>query len=220
MKIAWRVIAGFLFLTLLIAIQFLYWLNPVTFVDIIHYKDQLIFLIRNQPMLFGLIYASLYALSIVAGIPISATIGGGYLFGIGKGLLYTLIGLIVGTITLCALVRYIFKDWVQQQYKKMLKPFNKELKQYGMHYIIMTHMIPFMPSFLPHIAMSITSIPFWQLISMNIVGALPLTLVYTVAGSYIHSLHSLKELMFFIVLISGLLAALYIFVLMYRRMLK
>src|SRR5690606_38685803 len=109
------------------------------------------------------------------GIPISATVIGGYLFGWKLGFVYSMTGFLFGTTILCLLVRYVMSDWIQERYKNELEPFNKELKKYGLHYIIIAHSIPFMPSFFLNLAIGISSMLFSKLMLFNAIAAIPLT---------------------------------------------
>jgi len=216
MKIKWQVVVTIIFVVLLIGIQLAYWFNPISVSDIIDFRDELIRLINEYPVTFASLYISLYALSIIFGIPVSATIIGGYLFGILLGIVYSMLGIAIGSTILCSLVRYVIGDWVQSRYKDELEPLNEELEKYGMHYIVLVHMIPFMPSFLPHIATGISKIPLYWIIILNVMGALPLTCYYSAAGAYIHHINSFESFIFYVGIFSILLGILFILARFYR----
>lgn len=217
MKFAWRSLAIVIFIILLLGIQIFYWIDPVTVSDIIQLRKELLSWINQHYIISALIYISSYTISIIFGIPISATVIGGYLFGIIKGIIYSIIAITLGTIILCSLARYVLRDWIQKRYKKQLEPFNKEIKKYGLHYIVMVHIIPFMPSFLPHIATGISTISLPKIIGINILGALPLTCVYTIAGSYIHQLDSMRDIIYYFSIFGSVLGIFFLLSIIYRR---
>lgn len=217
MKFVWQSLVAFLFIIVLLLVQITYWINPLNLSDVIIIRAELLHFVHQYPVLSSSIYIFSYTLSIIFGIPISATIIGGYLFGILHGILYSMISVVLGTIILCSLVRYAFGDLLQKRYKKQLEPFNKELEKYGLHYIVIVHVIPFMPSFLPHIATGISAIPLYTIIGINIIGALPLTCLYVIGGASLHYLHSLKEFIFFVGIFGLILGLLFLAAMLYRR---
>lgn len=206
MKIVWQNIVAIFFITLLILIQIVYWTNPATLSEFIKIKDQLLLFEKDYPIFSGFLYIGMYALSIIFGIPISMTIIGGYFFGIITGIAYSLLAIALGTTILSCLVRYVMRDWVQKKYGNQLDPFNKEIKKYGLYYVLMIHVIPFMPSFLPNVVMSVSSTSLYKVIGINVIGAAPLTIVYVVAGSYLHTLNSLNDFILYMSIFGGIIA--------------
>lgn len=198
MKLDWRSAVALLFLCILCFIQFAYWIDPITLSDIVAIRDSLISYIQQFPVAAIFIYIGFYTISIIFGIPISSTLIGGYFFGVFWGVVYTFIAFILGSIVLCVLARYILRDYIKERYKKELQLFNKFLKKYGFLYLVIIHALPFVPSFLPHIAAGLSSLPLYSIIVANVIGALPLTIIYSAAGSYLHSLSSLRFLMIYL----------------------
>lgn len=193
MKFEWRTIVAIVFFFFLFMMQIAYWIDPITLADIVAVRDALVHYVHQFPVLSVFIYISCYTVTIVFGIPISATIIGGYFFGAWWGTLYTFFAICLGSIILCSVSRYVLYDWIQKRYKKELGPFSKSIESYGIIYVAMIHALPFVPSFLPHIVVSLSSLPLYNIIIANSVGALPLTFFYAVAGSYLHSLSSLRS---------------------------
>lgn len=216
MRVFWRAVTVLLFIALLVCVHIWYWLDPVSLADIIKMRDAILLWVDQHAIAAALCYTGAYILSILFGIPISATFIGGYLFGFIHGLMYSLIGVIIGTFILCSFVRYVVGKWVQQWYGDQLEPFNKEIERFGVYYIAMIHAMPFMPSFLPHIAASISTLSLAGIITANIIGALPLMCVYTFAGSSIHMIDSVRDIVYYVAVFVGTLAAVFVGVMRYR----
>ncbi len=206
MKFVWQNIVAILFVILLVLIQITYWINPITLSDFIKIKDQLLFFSNHYPLFASVVYMSMYVLSIIFGIPISITIIGGYFFGIIHGIAYSMLGVLIGVTILGSFVRYVMHDWVQERYGDELDPFNKEIEKYGLYYVLMIHSIPFMPSFLPNIAMSLSSMSLYNVIGVNVIGAVPLTVIYVIAGAYLHNLNSLNDFILYVSIFGGIIA--------------
>ena len=217
MNISWQSLVTISFLVILLIIQLLYWYNPLTISQFIQAQNYIFSLIYTYPLISSLLYIMLYTGSILFGIPISATIIGGYFFGMWLGILLSLISMIIGTTILAFFSRYVMNEWLKEQYGEQLKPFKKELDKYGLHYMVMIYAIPFMPGFLPTVAISLSSYPLYQIILVNIASAFPLTLIYTAAGAYIHTLNSLHDFTWYAVIFGCLFALLFGAVLLYRR---
>ena len=203
----WRSVVSIFFILALIAMQIVYWINPVTLYDVLDLRHWLFSFIDHNPQLSALVYILFYILSIVFGIPISITIIGGYFFGALNGFIYSIISILIGTTALCFLARYVLRDWITQRYQKQLEPLQKEIEKYGLVYIVFIHMLPFVPSLLPHLAAGISSIPLYQIVGANVVGALPLTLIYSVAGTYIHQIGSWQSFMVYVAIFGALIAS-------------
>lgn len=206
--IPWRiwVIAGLV--VLLVSIQIVYWFNPVTFKDIIAMNTALFHFIENHWLWAVVLYILLFTTIVIFGIPISMTLVGGYLFGFWYGAIFTLIATLLGIMILCATIRYVIGNWIQQHYASRLKPFNRQLEYYGSFYILLIYIVPFMPNFLVHLAAAISTIALYKIFMANVVGALPSTVAYAYLGAYAHHIDSFATLIEYVVLVSILLGIL------------
>lgn len=216
MRINWKIISLLIFLLILVGLQTVYWLAPLSFSDIKMWRDGVVAFIEDYPIVSALLYIIFYTLSIIFGLPISITIIGGYFFGLVYGVLYSSISIVLGAIILTAFVRYVAHGWIRKRYAEELGPINKELKNYGVYYIAMIHAIPFMPSFLPHVATGISSIPLYKVGLFNLIGALPLTVFYTYGGSYIHQINSMNTFVWYTVIFGGIIGVLFLGISLYR----
>ncbi|MBD3231624.1 hypothetical protein GF322_03085 [Candidatus Dependentiae bacterium] len=208
----WKLITTVLFVLSLIIIQIIYWLNPILLTDVIKFHNELISLINHFSLIAAIIYILIFIFSIIFGIPISATIIGGYFFGIIYGIIYSMISIILGTTILCILVRFMWHDWIQKKYSDQLKPLNKQLKKYGLSYIVIIHSIPFMPSFPLNLALGISQISLFKIIFITAIGTMPLTIIYSIAGYYINKLASINHVLFYVVIFVSILVFLYLII--------
>lgn len=217
MKFVLQVGGTVLFLVVLVAVQFGYFFRPITLADVIQVRDIFFCLIDQYPVGSASTYIGIYTLSIIFGVPISTTILGGYFFGLVKGVIYSTISIALGSFILCAFIRYILTGWARRRYKESLQPFTRELKKYGVYYIAMIHAIPFIPSFLPHIAAGMSSISLGGIVLFNILGAFPLTVVYVAAGFYFQQVTSLEAFVYYVSIFGSMLASLLGAYIFYRR---
>jgi len=181
-----KIIITIIFILSFIMLQVLYWLSPISLTYIIEFHDQLLDLIKHYELLSAGTYILIFATSIIFGIPISITIIGGYFFGILPGIIYSLISIFLGALILISFTRFVWRDWLEKRYSDKLKVFNKELKKYGLSYIILVHTTPFMSSFPLNVALGISNLPLYKVMLLTMLGAFPLTILYIIAGSYIH----------------------------------
>lgn len=216
MNLNWRTVITFFFITSLIGLQVVYWINPFTLQDLVYFRDELFYFVQEHSIVSAFIYILIYTVSIVFGIPLSATIIGGYLFGIWYGVVYTVIAIVIGSTCLCSFARYVMHDPIEKRYKDKLKFFNSEIQKYGILYIIMIHAIPFAPSFLPHIAAGLSSLALYKIILANSIGALPLTIIYAAAGNYLHTLTSLQSFTIYMSIFGFLILSLWGVVILLR----
>ena len=209
-------LAGLLFVCLFFVVQIIYWFDPFVFKNIIFTQEALFNFIDNHFIIASGLYIIFFIITVIFGIPFSITAVGGYLFGIIWGTITSMIGALLGVVILCNVVRFVLRDWFKRHYGAKLKPFNKQLKRYGILYIMIIQMVPFMPSFLPNAASSISSLSIIEIVIANGIGGLPPTMVYSYIGAYIHQVDSFASLVWLIAIISGLVAISVLSLLVYR----
>jgi uncharacterized membrane protein YdjX (TVP38/TMEM64 family) len=212
-----KIIITIIFILSFIMLQVLYWLSPISLTYIIEFHDQLLDLIKHYELLSAGTYILIFATSIIFGIPISITIIGGYFFGILPGIIYSLISIFLGALILISFTRFVWRDWLEKRYSDKLKVFNKELKKYGLSYIILVHTTPFMSSFPLNVALGISNLPLYKVMLLTMLGAFPLTILYIIAGSYIHNLHSIYDVTTYATIFGGILAFLYLIIFLIKR---
>lgn len=210
MNFPWRKVVGVLIILVFLAIQVAYWFNPIILKDVTAFSSIIFRSIHDYPVISALLFIAGYAASIVFGIPVSITILGGYFFNGFLGTLYSLIGIVLGSLILCLLVRFVFKEWIQEKYMDEVKQLSNNLKKYGGLYILIVQAIPFGPSFFPYIAMGLSDMPITRIVIINLLASFPLTVTYALAGSYLKSIDSIENFVFYISIFGGLLLVIFL----------
>jgi dihydrolipoamide dehydrogenase len=93
------------------------------------------------------------------------------------------------------LARYLFKDYVQQQFNQSLEPINRGIQKDGVFYLFALRLVPAFPFFAINLAMSLTPIKTWTFYWVSQVGMFAGTIVYVNAGKEIGQLESLSGIL-------------------------
>jgi uncharacterized membrane protein YdjX (TVP38/TMEM64 family) len=124
---------------------------------------------------------------IIAPIPGQITIMlGGYIFGFWEGLLYTMIGVIIGSFA-SMLIGRIFGITIVNKFipKKILEKFDYLLSEKSLNTFFIIFLLPFFPDDSICYIAGLTRIKLWKLISVCFIGRLPGIAVYSYMGSEI-----------------------------------
>lgn len=108
----------------------------------------------------------------------------GYLFGVWLGTLYSMIGLITGSMIMLLLVRKYGRPLAERFVStEKLQLFDSQVARYGAIFIFLIFLFPFMPDDLMIIVAGLTSMPLIELFSLALVGRLPGVFVANWLGS-------------------------------------
>lgn len=137
-------------------------------------------------------YILLFVIMIGLSIPGSAalTLLGGYLFGVLYSILYSLIGSVLGSLTAFLIFRYGIAHAMYERYAARIEVFKKQMKQYGVSYLLMLHFFVVVPYLVINALAALSGVSVWTFIWTTAVGGLPIICVYSFAGrqlSYINA---------------------------------
>lgn len=137
------------------------------------------------------LYITLYALTVLAFLPLGTVItaGGGFLFGIFWGVFYAVIGATVGALGAFLIVRYVVGAQFQRRYANRLVSFNHAVEKQGALYLLSMRCLIVIPFFLVNILAALTRISWWTFIWTTALGMIPVALVFSYAGSQLHRIH-------------------------------
>ncbi len=140
--------------------------------------------VQNNYGISVAIFIIVCALATALFIPVTivATIASGFLFGAIPGAAYAIIGVTIGSMILFFVIRWWLKKSIEQQYAQQLAKLNKELKAHGHYYLLSLQLFPLTPTFLINTLAGVTPISAWQFCWTTVVGILPGSLVYSIAG--------------------------------------
>ena len=165
---------------------------------------------QSQPALFSLMFFALYVFCAALSIPGAAilSLAGGLFFDFFTGSLLVSLGGTVGATIAFLMSRFLFKNYVQNKFRKRLKLVNQGLKKDGALYLFSLRLVPIFPFFLVNWLMGLCPISSKTFFFVSWAGLLPVTFVYVHAGGRIMEVKSLWGIFSPSVLLSFALLAL------------
>lgn len=107
----------------------------------------------------------------------------GLLFNTVPGLIFALVGSIVGSLILFLWVRYVAGNWFQEKYTTKLERFNNAVTHHGYQYLLLMRLTTLLPFNIITILSALTVMPWGTFIGASFIGSLPTALLYSYAGS-------------------------------------
>ena len=207
---SWRIklqlkkkIVIFIFFTLVIFVGFNY--DKVLSFNLIKQRYEDIQLLINERYLFYyLLFFLSYIVVTALALPISLlkTLLAGALFGLLPGVILTSFASTIGS-TLCFLIsRYLFKDVIQEKYKKYLGKINQGIKEEGLLYLLFLRLSPIFPFFLINLTFGLTQMKWTNFYWMSQLGMLPATVIFVNAGNQLSQINNLEDILTMKVIVS------------------
>jgi uncharacterized membrane protein YdjX (TVP38/TMEM64 family) len=154
--------------------------------------------IALHPWLAPFLFSLAYVVTVTCAIPTGGvlTVAAGYFFGVPITTLAVVTGATVGASISFLLARYVLRDFIEQRYADRVKHLNKELDHYGLNYLLMVRLIPFMPFFLINPLVGLTRVSLFTFMWTTAVGIAPGTALYAFAGQELSNVSSMSEIFF------------------------
>lgn len=127
-------------------------------------------------IMFALVPLTLFPDSILA-------IGGGLIFGLTKGYIYTLIGALLGASLSFYISRKLGRNFVKKLTKEKLDTIEKMINDKGFFVVLILRLVPLFPFDIISYGAGLTSIKFRDFIFATIIGTIPGILVFTNIGA-------------------------------------
>lgn len=155
------------------------------------------------------IYLIWYVVTVTLALPFTAlsTVVGGFFFGTIPAVIYTNIGATVGAALFFLLVRYLWRDVVQERYQHRLAWFNAQVKQNGAYYLMSMRFLAFIPFFVENLLAGLSDVSLWTFVWTTSLGIIPGSIVYAFAGKQLTTIHSLHDIWSFNILLAFTLLA-------------
>jgi uncharacterized membrane protein YdjX (TVP38/TMEM64 family) len=181
----------------------------ITLDNLKFYREYLHAFVGEHHMHAVLLYVGLYVLSIMFFLPIAAlcTMAGGFLFGTWWGALYADIAATVGSMIGFLLVRYSLGSILHNAYKEQLRRFNHAIEEDAARYLLAIHCVPVVPFSVINLLAGLTHISWWTFAWTTAIGIIPLILIYAFAGSQLHTIESIHDVLSWNVMIALALIA-------------
>ena len=156
-------------------------------------QQRLTDLLEAYPWQFGVGFFVIYVAVTALSIPGAAamTLVAGAIFGFGWGLLLVSFASSIGATLAMVLARWLFKEQVEQRFRKQLKTINRGIEKEGAFYLFTLRLVPIFPFFAINLAMALTRMPVLVFYVVSQVGMLAGTAVYVNAGTQLAQLEDL-----------------------------
>ena len=144
-------------------------------------------------------------------LPSVLTIAAGALFGVLEGVIIVSFASTIGA-CLCFLIsRYFLSDFVNDKFLKKKSVIIKKFNEDGSLYLLSLRLIPTISFILINLVMGVLPISLKKFYYISQLGMLPATIVYVNAGSEIAKVNNINHIMFFSLLLSFTLIAVFPF---------
>jgi len=148
----------------------------------------------HHPYLLILLYFASYLVIASFALPgaLVATLAGGFLFGLAKGVVLVSFASTIGATAAFLVARYVLRDWIQKRYGGKLHVINEGIENEGGFYLFTMRLIPVFPFFLINVVMGLTRMKVTTFYWVSQLGMFPATLVFVNAGKELGKIESLS----------------------------
>lgn len=174
-------------------------------------KDHFFAWYMHDQGVFTLVFFWLYVMQAAFALPGAAVLSllAGYLFGYW-GIPIVAVAASLGAVAAMLIARHILSDWVRTRFGSAVNKLLAGMDQDITAYLLMLRLIPLFPFFLVNIAMGLTRITSIRFFWVSLVGMLPGTALYVLAGQQLSLVHSVSDVLSFrmllILVLMGLLS--------------
>lgn len=181
-----RKLALFALPVLVAAAVLLVWLagDLLTLSELKRRQLELQALISAEPVAFTAGFLVMFGV-VAAVMPGAAVlkVAAGALFGLWGGMAVALGGTLLGAVIGFLASRYLMRHWVEQRFARQAAAINRGLERDGIVYLLALRFNPLVPFFLINFAMGLTRMRAATFTLVSLVGLLPASFVYAIAGT-------------------------------------
>jgi len=182
----WKRLAPLLVLVAAIALaRALGWGDYLSFDALREHRSDLNEFIARQGYLAALLFVAAYALTTLLVLPVGAllTIVGGFLFGVGAGTAYVVVGATLGATALFIVVRYALGDLFRAKAGPFMQRMEAGFRANELSYMLVLRLIPLFPFFVVNVAPAFLGVSLRSYVVGTFLGIIPGTLVFALAGA-------------------------------------
>jgi uncharacterized membrane protein YdjX (TVP38/TMEM64 family) len=141
------------------------------------------------------IYILLFAIMIACTIPCATffTLLGGFLFG-SIAIVYAIFSTTLGGLILFLAVRTAIGSSIATKHTGWIKSMEQGFQKNAFHYLLSLRLMPIFPCWISNIAAGALNVPLKTFLSATILGILPATIIYVMAGRSLDTLLADKNL--------------------------
>jgi uncharacterized membrane protein YdjX (TVP38/TMEM64 family) len=152
--------------------------------------------VEEQGAMAAVLFIVIMALVVMFLLPgVFFTTGAGYVFGIGLGTVYVVLGTTLGASIAFLAARYLFGERAKQYVLKKgkISSINAEMTKHDFKVVLLTRLIPFFPGKLSNYFFGLTEFRFGAYALATLIGLIPFSLHNVYLGSLISDLAELRE---------------------------
>ena len=153
--------------------------------EITRFKQSLLLSVKEQPAMAGFRFFVFYLVFSTLSLPgtFFLNIIGGFLFGLGRGALFSLSALSLGSCLCFFLVRVFLKDFLIRKEGRHIKKIRKLLQGHELYWLFALRNLPFAPLFFTNTVMGLSAIKIGGFFLISFLSFLPSALIYTNIGA-------------------------------------
>lgn len=213
-----------LLLLLLLAIGSIVFFDPWQYLSLerlkLHQSELDQFYIANPLTLVGgyIVMFLLIGLFLLPGATL-LSFAAGVIFGPTLGTLVVIVGSGMGGALAFLVSRYLLRDWIESKCSEKIRGVNENLCEKPFNSVLFFRLVPLFPFFAVNIGLALSQMPLKSFFFGTMLGKLPSTYVYSLAGNNLATISSLEDIMSIKVLVSlCLLGVLALIPVAYKKM--
>lgn len=158
-------------------------------------RDLIAEFIEHHYFLSMIIFLAAYVFENIFILPIAAgmTIAAGYFYGVIPGTILTVFSATFGAVASFLVTRFLVTKEVRNIYARRFNRMSEELRRYGVYYLLMIRLIPFIPFVWINIFVGTSVVKLSTFIWTTALGIIPVTTLYTLAGSRLQRIQSIRD---------------------------
>ncbi|MFC3051464.1 TVP38/TMEM64 family protein [Kordiimonas pumila] len=150
----------------------------------------------QSPTAFILMYAFVYTVMVAFFLPglFIMNLVAGAIFGPFIGTSTAVLAATAGSIVAFLLSRYVFQEWAFARFPKQADSVDQAFRDMGGYYVFLLRLVPGLPIGLTNILLGVTSIHLITFGFATLLGTIPWTAFYVIAGVEIASIKSVDDI--------------------------
>ena len=159
-------------------------------------RDRLNIIYQENSIIFISGFIGIYFLTVSFSLPGAAvlTLTAGAIFGTVLGTFLVNIGATLGATAAFLSARFIFRDWVENQFSDKLVFINNGISDNAISYLLFLRLVPLFPFFLVNLVLGVTQVRLSIYFLSTMVGIIPGSFVYANAGSNLARINTISDI--------------------------
>jgi len=159
-------------------------------------RDRLNIIYQENSIIFISGFIGIYFLTVSFSLPGAAvlTLTAGAIFGTVLGTFLVNIGATLGATAAFLSARFIFRDWVENQFSDKLVFINNGISDNAISYLLFLRLVPLFPFFLVNLVLGVTQVRLSIYFFSTMIGIMPGSFVYANAGSNLARINTISDI--------------------------